>query len=70
MKISSLLSAASFLLVIIGSFNWGFVGLANINIVDLLLGVNSWMSKIVYMLVGGAGLFLTFNYFCSDNIRQ
>jgi len=43
-------------LVIVGAVNWGLVGLANLDLVALLLGAGSFLAKIVYILVGLAGL--------------
>lgn len=45
------------LLVIIGSVNWGLVGIFNFDLVATLLGGQTAMlSRIVYTLVGAAGL--------------
>ena len=44
------------LLVIIGALNWGLIGAFNFNLVDTLFGVMSWVSRIVYILVGLSGL--------------
>lgn len=43
-------------LVIIGALNWLLVGLFSFNLVDTLFGVSSIISRIVYVLVGIAGL--------------
>lgn len=43
-------------LVIIGALNWGLVGLFQFNLVAFLFGEGSWLSRIVYVLVGLAGL--------------
>lgn len=43
-------------LVIIGALNWLLVGLFQFNLVDTLFGVESVISRIVYVLVGIAGL--------------
>lgn len=51
------LHMVAFLLVIVGAVNWGLVGLANFNIVDLLLG-GVGLTKIVYILVGLSGVYL------------
>ena len=44
------------ILVIIGAVNWGLIGLLDFNLVDTLFGVGSMLSKIVYILVGVAGI--------------
>ena len=41
---------------ILGALNWGFVGLLDINLVDLLFGAGSVVSRIIYSLVGLTGL--------------
>ncbi len=46
------------LLVIIGAINWGLVGFFKFDLVSFLFsGHTSWLSRIVYSLVGLAGLF-------------
>lgn len=44
-------------LVIIGALNWGLVGFFQFNLVDMLFGVGTVFSRIVYGLVGIAGLY-------------
>ncbi len=43
-------------LVIIGALNWLLVGLIDFNLVDTLFGAGSVLSKIIYIIVGIAGL--------------
>lgn len=43
-------------LVIIGAIVWGIIGIFNFNVVDAIFGVNSIISKIIYILVGISGL--------------
>lgn len=43
-------------LTIIGALNWGLIGLFEFNLVDTLFGVGSILSRIVYILVGLAGI--------------
>lgn len=48
-------------LVIVGALNWLLVGLFQFNLVDALFGAASLLSRLVYILVGLAGLYsLTF----------
>jgi len=47
-----------FILVVIGAINWGLVGLINLNLVELILGSIPVVEKIVYILVGLAGVYL------------
>lgn len=43
-------------LVIIGAINWGLIGIFNFNLVDTIFGTMSAISRIIYTLVGIAGL--------------
>ncbi len=43
-------------LVIIGAINWGLVGLFDINLVSTLFGIDNIVTRIVYVLVGIAGI--------------
>lgn len=44
------------ILVIVGSLNWGLVGLFNYNLVDAIFGVGSTIARVVYVLVGLSAL--------------
>lgn len=45
-------------IVIIGAINWGLVGFLGFDLVAFLFGNMSWISRIVYALVGICGLYL------------
>ncbi len=45
------------ILMIIGAINWGLIGLFRLNIVDAIFGEMSLLSRIIYVLVGIAGLY-------------
>ena len=53
-------------LVIIGAINWGLIGFFNFNLVALIFGSMSWISRIIYGLVGICGLCLLTFYGDSD----
>lgn len=44
-------------LVVIGAVNWGLIGLFEIDLVRIIFGNMSILSRIVYTLVGLAGLY-------------
>ncbi len=47
----------SLILVIIGAINWGLVGIFQFDLVAWIFGgQTAWLSRIVYTLVGLAGL--------------
>ena len=45
-------------ITIIGAVNWGLIGFFNFNLVSFLFGSRSWLSRIIYALVGLCGLYL------------
>ena len=45
-------------LVIVGAINWGLIGIFKLDLINLLFGNMSWISRIIYSLVGIAGLYL------------
>ena len=45
-------------IAIIGAINWGLVGFFRFDLVAFLFGDMSWLSRIVYVLVGISGLYL------------
>lgn len=51
------LDIIALILVIIGAINWGLIGLFNFNLVDTIFGATSIVSRIIYTLVGIAGLY-------------
>ena len=44
------------ILIIIGAINWGLIGLFRFNLVELIFGDMTVLARIVYSLVGIAGL--------------
>ena len=46
------------ILVVVGAVNWGLVGVAQFDLVAALFGPASGLSRIVYSLVGLAGVAL------------
>lgn len=56
-------------LVVIGAVNWGLIGLFEIDLVRMIFGEMSMLSRIVYTLVGLAGLYcLSFFGRIEDNV--
>ena len=48
----------SLTLVIVGALNWLLIGVFKFDLVAFLFGDLSWLSRIVYTLVGLCGLYL------------
>jgi len=51
------LNAVALVLIIIGGLNWGLVGLFDFNLVSALFGVDTWLTNLVYILVGLAAIY-------------
>lgn len=45
-------------IAVIGAINWGLIGFFNLNLVSLLFGSMSWISRVIYGLVGLCGIYL------------
>lgn len=55
------LDYAALIITIIGAVNWGLIGFFELDLVAWLFGNLTWISRIVYALVGICGLYcLTF----------
>lgn len=63
MKFADLIAAV---LVIVGALNWGLVGAANFNLVTTIFGA-TFLSSIVFILVGIAGVYLAGRLAMSPN---
>ena len=50
------LQKVALVITIIGAINWGFIGIFDLNLVDAIFGVGSALSRLIYTLVGLAGL--------------
>lgn len=60
------------ILVIIGALNWGMVGFFNINVVGLIFKGSPGIARVIYAIVGLAGLwcFSFFRFLASCNLKK
>lgn len=58
MKKLSIIDWVAFILVIVGALNWGLVGFFKFNLVTAILGDMSFLSRVVYSLVGIAAIYV------------
>lgn len=49
---------AALTLIIVGAVNWGLIGIFRLDLVALIFGNMTWLSRIIYTLVGISGLYL------------
>lgn len=52
------LDYTALVITVIGALNWGLIGLFRLDLVALLFGQMSWLSRIVYVIVGICGIYL------------
>ena len=58
-----ILQKVALVLTIVGAIVWGLIGLFDFNLVATIFGDGSLLERIVYILVGVAGLFNIFLLF-------
>ncbi len=58
-----LTSVIAFILVIVGALNWLLIGLFDFNLVSMIFGSLSFVSRTIYTLVGLASLWIIFFIF-------
>ncbi len=57
-------------IAIIGAVNWGLLGFFNFNLVAFIFGNMSWISRIIYAIVGICGLYLITFYMYTGGTAQ
>ena len=58
MNVHYVIGLIAFILVIVGALNWGMVGVFGIDVVARLFGPGSMGARIIYILVGLAGIIM------------
>lgn len=56
------LDAVALTILIIGCINWGLVGFFDFNLIDAIFGNWVWISRVIYAVVGIAGIY-AFTFF-------
>lgn len=57
-------------LVLIGALNWLLIGLMDLNVVSLVTGGNGLIARIIYTVVGIAGVYLLPQAFGVKMVRR
>ena len=57
-------------IAIVGALNWGLVGVLSFDLVAFIFGEMSWLSRIVYTLVGLSGIYLVTFYSLLDSTEE
>lgn len=63
------LDVTALILVIIGAINWGLIGFFQFDLVSTIFGTLSATSRIIYALVGIAGLY-SISFFAKERYRD
>ena len=58
MKLNNPMNIVALVLVIVGAINWGLVGAFDFNLVSSLLGTDTFLTNLIYILVGISGIYL------------
>ena len=65
---NKLLNCIALTIAIIGAVNWGLIGIFRFDLVAFILGDMSWLSRIIYIVVGICGIYMiTFYMQLSDS---
>lgn len=49
-------------LIIIGAINWGLIGIFNFNVISVLFGSATTLSRVIYAIVGISAIVFLANY--------
>ena len=57
----NIIDFVAWILVIAGALNWGIIGVLNLNLADKFLSSMPILSRVVYVVVGVAGIWIIFS---------
>lgn len=67
---NKVLDCISLTIAIIGAVNWGLIGFFSFDLVAFIFGNMTWISRIIYALVGLSGLYLITFYVYVNAIAE
>ena len=67
---SKALDYTALVIAVIGAVNWGLIGLFRLDLVAMIFGQMSLISRIIYVLVGICGLYLLTFFFIPSSFRR
>ena len=65
-----ILDCLALTIAIIGAINWGLIGFFRFDLVAFVFGNMSWFSRIIYALVGIAGLYIITFYMYTNGTAE
>ena len=51
------LDVVSLILIIIGAINWGLIGFFNLDLISMIFGTMSMITRTIFVVVGIAGIY-------------
>lgn len=67
---NKVLDSIALTIAIIGAVNWGLIGFFSFDLVAFICGNMSWISRIIYALVGLSGLYLITFYMYVNAVAE
>ncbi len=67
---NKVLDSIALTIAIVGAINWGLIGFFSFDLVAFICGNMSWISRIIYALVGLSGLYLITFYMYVNAIAE
>lgn len=67
---NKVLDSIALTIAIIGAINWGLIGFFSFDLVAFVCGNMSWLSRIIYALVGLSGLYLITFYMYVNAVAE
>lgn len=64
-----ILDSVALILIVLGAVNWGLMGFFQFNLVDTLFGTMNAFSRILYAVIGVAGLY-SLSFFAKDKFMN
>jgi uncharacterized protein len=65
------LNIVAFVLLLIGGLNWGLVGFFNLDLVSIIFGTGSLLTRAIFGLVGLSALYKIFScHCCHEHCRR
>lgn len=67
---NKVLDSIALTIAIVGAINWGLIGFFSFDLVAFICGNMSWISRIIYALVGLSGLYLITFYMYVNAVAE
>lgn len=67
---NKLIDGIALTIAIIGAVNWGLIGFFSFDLVAFIFGNMSWLSRIIYAIVGICGLYLITFYMYTGGLEK